>query len=130
MDFNPLFTKDRYTLEEVFKIYKKLEVNCHYTHVASKTFAQHEAWGKLYNRLHDLSDRFVEAALGFDKSELRMPISISIDIFTIDDAVNGLKEVEEIFDELCQDCNVASVENILAETLEAIQTTLYLLTLK
>jgi len=100
-------------------------------HWQTKSFAQHEAFGKTYEALDGLVDEFVEVYLGKSQSRIRedkLSISLSVNVEPIEfigHCIEYLIEFNNVFEQSDSD-----LLNLRDEMLAAMNKLKYLLTLQ
>lgn len=102
-------------------------------HWQSETYAQHKAFGKAYENLGDLVDKFVEVYMGkYGKVKAKLTYNIELDNFSESylDYINGyIDYLLSINNELSADKD-SDLLNIRDEMLAELNQLKYLLTLK
>lgn len=102
-------------------------VQIHIYHWQTKELAPHEALGKLYDRIHDLTDSFMESYIGkYERSETTVSSAFIVDY----DPSNAIQKVSE-FEQFLTSCDLPDTDllNIRDEMLAIVHKTQYLLTL-
>lgn len=102
-------------------------VQIHIYHWQTKGFASHEALGELYDKIHDLTDSFMESYIGkYGRSETTMSSAFIIDY----DPNNAIEKVSE-FEQFLVSCDLPDTDllNIRDEMLGIVHKAQYFLTL-
>ena len=99
----------------------------HIAHLQTKSYATHKALGGFYEGIIDLADRFAETWMGLSGEVIKFAgTSFKVD----KDPVVMLKNLRGVVAEARGKCEHDHLKQILDDTLELIDTTAYLLTLK
>jgi DNA-binding ferritin-like protein len=108
------------------------ELQLHELHWQTRGFAEHEALGKIYDKVFDLKDEIVEKIMGYtgtrpkaSKHEMLRDYSIGITKSVVLDLKSFAKDLEEYG----ESNNMPDIENIAQSLSGEAAKTLYLLTL-
>ncbi len=96
----------------------------HLLHLNTRSFAQHKALDDYYTGVVDLADRFAEAAIGNFKA-LEWPENMSNGLIYTADPAQYLVGVQAALKSALEIVTEPVLNNILAEVLELVSTTLY-----
>lgn len=102
-------------------------VQIHIYHWQTRGLATHEALGKLYDGIHDLTDSFMESYIGkYGRSETGVSSAFMVD-YNPDNIIEKVDEFEQFLTSF--DVTDTDLLNIRDEMLAIVHKTQYLLTL-
>jgi hypothetical protein len=100
-------------------------------HWQSDTYAQHEAFGRIYKNMDELIDTFIENYMGiFGKSKPTTQFSFVLEPFTDENLIIVLDSFEEYLKEMQYEFDYTDLLNIRDSMLSELNTLKYLLTLR
>jgi hypothetical protein len=120
------------TIENIVCIFFDIQYKIKVNHLQTTQFSRHKATDALYERLLDLTDKFIEVYLGHYNIKLNFTKSNSINITNVDDTyiIKYLKNFRLILLSLSSTLKESTeLLNIRDEMIAEINQTLYLFTL-